>query len=149
MPEGISADLRGIGLELKLVDKRFASAVRKEIRTAVTNAGAEIVQKIRDESSWSTRIPGATTIRPNFSIRSAGVRIVTSRATAPHARPLEMGNQGGSEQADTFTHPTPHGGEATQAKRPFFFKSVEALTPETEAKVRLAVDLAVRAAGFR
>jgi len=146
MGDRIEVKMQGIVQELKLVDKKFASAVRKEIRRAVTDAGTDIVGKVRAEASWSKRIPAATTIRPNFTAKSAGVRIVTNRRKAPHARPLE-GVGGGR----TFTHPLFGNKDdlINQPVRPFFFKAIEKATPATERKFDAAINEALRTAGFR
>lgn len=140
--------MRDLVAEMRLVDKKFASAVRKEIRAAITEAGAEIVAKVRASASWSSRIPGAVSLRPNFTARSAGVRIVVNRRKAPHAGIYELGNKGASDAA-TFTHPVFGKGEAVQATRPFFFTSIERQTPDTERRVLAAIDQACRDAGFR
>lgn len=139
----VGVDLAGINLELKSCSKKYASAVRKQIRAAVTEAGADIVAQVRREASWSTRIPAATTIRPNFTARSAGIRIVTNRRKAPHARPLEFGNKDGNP--DVLENGT--GGK--MPTRPFFFKAIEKTDKATEQKFLDAIDKACREAGFR
>lgn len=148
MADGVSIEMKGIVEELKLVDKKFASAVRKQIRAAITEAGADIVAIVRVSASWSNRIPAATTMRANFTVKSAGVRIVTNRNRAPHARALEFGNHGGGG-GTTFTHPVFGKGTTTQPMRPYFFKSIEKRTPAVERKFLSAIDEATRAAGFR
>ena len=143
MTSAIRAEMSGIAGELKSCSKKYASALRKEIRAAVQEAGADILAKAKAEASWSSRIPDATYIRPNFTSRSAGVRLVVNRRKAPHARPLEFGNKDGDP--DILTNGT--GGK--MATHPFFFKSVDALDAQTKQKFLDAIDKACRDAGFR
>lgn len=155
--DGVNASMRDIVAQLKDTEKKFASAVRKQIRAGVTAAGADIVEAVRSEASWSGRIPAATTIRPNFTARSAGVRVSVNRRKAPHARTLEFGNYDASPGAATFKHPV-FGRRrllgrlyvtAKQNKRPFFFKATQKQTPAMEQQFLDAIDTAVRAAGFK
>jgi len=143
MTSAIRAEMSGIAGELKSCSKKYASAVRKEIRAAVQEAGADLVGKVRAEASWSSRIPAATTIRPNFSSRRAGITIVTNRRKAPHARPYEMGNHAGG--GDTFVNGT--GGRVHV--RPFFFRAIDRADKATEKRFLDAIDKACRDAGFR
>lgn len=143
MAGAIEADMRGIGEDLKVCSKKYASALRKEIRAAVNEAGADILAKARAEASWSSRIPDAMYIRPNFTARSAGIRLVVNRRKAPHARPLEFGNKDGNP--DVLENGT--GGK--MPTHPFFFKSVDALDGATKQKFLDAIDKACRDAGFR
>ena len=137
----VGVELAGINAELKSCSKKYASAVRKQIRAAVTEAGADIVAQVRREASWSTRIPAATTIRPNFTAKSAGIRIVTNRRKAPHARPYEMGNVSPTELVN--------GTGGRMATRPFFFTAIEKTDKATEQRFLDAIDAACREAGFR
>lgn len=143
--------MRRLVLEMQMVDKKFAAGLRREIRAAVSEIGEDVLVKIRNASSWSrgkkhgTSIPDATTLRPNFSVRSAGVRIVTSRTKAPGAALFELGNKGGGEGPGTFTN----GKGGSIGKRPFFYSSARAVEPAAEARLLLAMDVICREAGFR
>lgn len=130
-----------------MVSKTFASSLRKELRAAVTELGADHVARVKSAatSEGLHRAADAVYIRPNFSLKSAGVRIVVSRAKAPYARPMEMGNQGGSESETTFRN----GKGGVQAKRPFFFGTLKKLEPMDEAAFVTAADIICREAGFR
>lgn len=158
MPASLEVDMRRLVAEMQMVDKRFAASLRREIRAAVTEIGEDVLVKIRNASSWSTgssrasqkrggvSIPAATTLRPNFSVRSAGVRIVTNRSQAPHAGPFDLGNNDDNDEGEgTFTNG--RGGHVT--KRPFFYKSARAVEPSAEARILLAIDVICREAGFR
>lgn len=158
MAASLEIDMRRLVLEMQMVEKTFAASLRREIRAAVTEIGEDVLVKIRNASSWSTgsskasqkrggtSIPNATTLRPNFSVRSAGVRIVTNRRLAPHAGPFDLGNHSdGSEDAGTFTN----GRNGHVEKRPFFYKSARAVEPAAEARILLAIDVICREARFR
>ena len=160
MAAGFTSDaLRQLGQELKEVDKKFASQIRKAVRTAVTEAGADIVAEARQEASFSRRIPGAIYVRPNFSVRSAGIRIVVNRREAPHARVLEFGNYDAPPTRPFFYHPVfGHkkgirvgnvAGIAKQNKHEFFFKAIKKKDAATEKRFLDAIDAACREVGFR
>lgn len=149
MTASLEVDMRRLRLELQMVDKRFAAAMRREIRAAVAEVGQLDLERIRSNSHWSTgkkhgtSIADATTLRPSFTIRSAGVRISTSRKAAPHARPFEMGSAAGDKSA--FVN-----GKGGQVKtKPFFFTSIEQMDPDTQARIRAAIDIVCVEAGFR
>jgi hypothetical protein len=173
----VGVDLRGIGIELQLVDKRFATAVRANVRAAVVEAGDPLLSRVRDAASWSTRIPGATRMATSFGVTRSGVTIRTSATQAPHARPLEMGNTNSYDDGEVnrrvaaghavsrraamsqlrsegsagrgLRHPVYGRGWSVMAARPYFFASTEAMTPEIEATFAAAISKAVREAGFR
>lgn len=144
--------MRRLVLELQMVDKKFAASIRREIRAACDVIGESALVKIRNATSWSTgakhgtSIGDATTLRPNFSVRSAGVRIVTSRAKAPHASIFDLGNHSdGSEGEGTFTN----GKGGAVEKRPFFYRTLKDLDPEVETELLKAVEVITHEAGFR
>lgn len=146
MVASIQVDMTRLVYELRMVDKRWAASIRREIRAACEEIGQSALVKIRNASAWSTgakhgtSIADATTLRPNFTLRSAGVRIVTNRRKAPHARPFE-GVGGNSEFVNG------RGGKI--GTRPFFFKSVKELDRDVETELLKAVDIITREAGFR
>jgi len=94
---GMSTNLDAINMQLKGVDRKFGAAVKKRLRAAVAESGLELVGAIKSEASWSSRIPGATSISTAFGATKASIRIRTDKKKAPHARGLEMGN------ADSFS----------------------------------------------
>ena len=93
---GVYTSLDFINQQLKDVDKKFAAGVKRRIRAAVAESGTELVAEMKSEASWSSRIPGATSLAPTFGAKTASIRIRTDRKKAPHARGLEFGN------ADSF-----------------------------------------------
>ena len=69
MPGDLHIDMEELGRELKHLGKA-ANGIKRELRKAVAEAGAEVISAIRAEASWSTRIPGATTLAPSFGARA-------------------------------------------------------------------------------
>jgi hypothetical protein len=105
----VSVDLTQLSRELKETDKKFAAAVRRNIRTAVSAAGAGVLAEVKSAASWSSRIPAATRVAVVFSTKKAGATIKTDHRAAPHARPYEMGNKN-TFSADVINQ---HGGFKT------------------------------------
>lgn len=91
--DGVHIDLGELGQELKSLDREFATAIRKQVRTAVSEAGAAVLGQARSNASWSSRIPAATKLTTSYSAKRAGITIRTSKTRAPHARPFEFGNK--------------------------------------------------------
>lgn len=89
---GIGADLTAFTASLRDTDKKFAAAMKKRMREAVSEAGAGLVSAIRSEASWSHRIPAATSIAATFGAKKSSIRIKVDKNKAPHARGLEFGN---------------------------------------------------------
>jgi hypothetical protein len=152
MVASLQVDMTRLVLEMRMVDKKFAASLRREIRAACLELGDDVLRKMKSATGWSTgkkhgtSIPDATTLRPNFSLRSAGVRIVTNRSKAPHAGPFDLGNHGdGKEGEGTFTN----GHHGAIQKRPFFYKSAREIEPQAEARILAAMDIICREAGFR
>ena len=148
-------ELIELGRYLRHEDKKFAAALRKELRDGVREAGQKVLDAVKERASWSTRIPAATTMSVSLAAKSAGVVIRTSAKRAPHARPLDQGSQGGGGTVDR--HPVFGRGDQTrdewtwveQPTRPFFSAAAEASTPEIEARMRRVMDDVARKAGFR
>ncbi len=85
--------LTDLSKDLKGVDKKFASAVRKNLRAGVQTGGTKVLTEVRRRASWSTRIPNATSLSVRYSLRGASVLIRVNHNKAPHARGLELGNK--------------------------------------------------------
>jgi hypothetical protein len=96
-------------------------AIRREFRPIVKKAAAPTLTRMKSNASWSTRIPGAITMRAANT--TAGVQFRTDAGRAPHARPIEHDGEPG-----TFRHPVYGNREVwrPQAARPFFYRAVEA-----------------------
>jgi hypothetical protein len=85
--------LTDLSTQLKAVDRAFANGIRKNLRAGVADAGAQVVGRIKTESSWSSRIPQAVTLSIRYRVNGASVRVQVDKRKAPHARPLEVGNK--------------------------------------------------------
>ena len=96
----VHVDLRSVSSQLRGTDRKFATAVRKEIRTALSAAGSDLVSRVRDAASWSTRIPGATSVKTSFSATRGRAEIAVDAKRAPHARALELGNKNTFDEAE-------------------------------------------------
>jgi hypothetical protein len=94
-------------------------ALRKAAGPHMRAAGRSVLEQMRSNASWSTRIPGA--ISMTASSTAIGVRFRTNAGRAPHARPYE-GLSGSPFRAPLFgdrEHWYPHDA------RPFFYRAVE------------------------
>lgn len=96
--------------------------LRKELRPALRKAAHPVLEEMRRNASWSSRIPSATKISTSLSGSRAGVSLRTNAARAPHARPYEHGGSAGN-----FRHPVFGDKErwVAQRARPYFFRSVD------------------------
>jgi hypothetical protein len=89
----VHVDLNKFSSQVKGTDKKFAAALKREVRAALTQSGAEMLADVRGRASWSSRIGSATSIKTTFSEKRAKVVIVVNARQAPHARGLELGNK--------------------------------------------------------
>ena len=154
MAEDLHIDMEELAREIRLVDKKFATAVRSNLRKAVTEAGAEITAAIKAQASWSKRIPGATSLAMSFGAQKVSVRVKTNAKQAPHARPLEFGTAGnpGVNRHPVFVkkgQPVAKGRWVNQPTREFFFSAAKAMTPVVERKIQTAIDTIAIDAGFK
>lgn len=78
---------------LRTTDRKFASAVRANLRRGIKQAGDGVLSTVKSNASWSSRIPAATTLSIRYSIYAASVKVQVDHKRAPHARPLELGNK--------------------------------------------------------
>ena len=110
-------------------------AVQRELRPALQKATQPTLQRIRQNGSWSMRIPDAVRISTSFG-KTPGVTLRVDAGKAPGARPIEHDGQPG-----TFRRPVYARGDRNtwtwrpQAARPFFYRAVE----ETADQVRDAL----------
>jgi hypothetical protein len=132
-----TTDAQRLSSDLRTAAGRLPDALRRGVRAAAEPVAAGI----RAEAAWSTRIPGAVSVRVEGN---AAVVSIDSRI-APEAGPLN--NRG---QAGTFTHPV-YGNDWTveQQARPFLVEG--ALRGQAEADRRVAAMLTQweRNAGFK
>jgi hypothetical protein len=108
---GLSADLSKLTSELKGTDKKFSAAIRKRTRDALAAAGSSMLGDMRSRASWSSRIPGAASVKTTFSATKSKVTVQVDAKKAPHARGLELGN------ADSFSEHVLSSGAGDYKKR--------------------------------
>jgi hypothetical protein len=121
--------------------RAFPRELRPELRREIKRASDVLVGDIRSNASWSSRIPSATKVKVGFGARSSGVQIHVDAGAAPHARPLEFGNNGGFNRHPVFGGPA----WVNQPVRPFFMPAVRS----NERQVIDAVGAAIAAAFAR
>lgn len=137
---------------------------RRQLSRRLTKLGQPMVADARSRASWSTRIPGAITVRPATSAASSrvGVALRVSAAKAPHARPYEglgsaaaagtayegWGMFGGG--AGGFRHPVfGHRDRwAWQDARPYAWPAVNAAASNARDEILAAYEDAARECGF-
>lgn len=113
--------------------------IQRELRPAIKKAGDVVAAQAKSNASWSSRIPGAISVRASFGARVAGATVVVSAGAAPHARPYEGSGGGG-----TYRHPV-YGGPAwvTAPTRPFLMPAGRAKEAAAAALVQQAVQRAL------
>jgi hypothetical protein len=135
-----SRDLQKLFFELKAMEGNL----QVELRRGIREAARPMVESVKRNAAWSTRIPDAVKAKPSFTVKRASVTIQVDARTAPEARPIEHGGETG-----TFRHPVYGSREnwADQPARPFFYPSVER-TVESEIAMRAVMARVAAKAGF-
>jgi hypothetical protein len=127
-----SQDLQKLFFELKAME----GSLQVELRRGIREAAVPMVQAVKANAGWSSRIPAAVTAKPSFTAKRASVTIQVNAGKAPEARPLEHGGAGGE-----FRHPV-YGNRANwvpQPARPFFYS---ALSRSVEAEIAMRAVMA-------
>jgi len=129
---------------------RIPDELTKTLRPALLRVGETVRADAASRASWSTRIPGAMSVRPSVTARGgASVTIRVSAAKAPHARPFENAGQPGS-----FRHPVHADGPRSswtwvaQDAHPFLFPAARAHREQTVKAIGDAAEDAARRHGF-
>lgn len=135
-----SNDLRKLFFELKAMEGNLQVELRRGIREAAT----PMARAVQANSAWSSRIPGAVSVKPSFTAKRASVRIVVDAGKAPEGRVLEHGGVAG-----TFKHPVwGHRDRwVAQPAKPFFYHSLER-SGEAEIAMRAVMTRVAAKAGF-
>lgn len=119
--------------------------LRKELRPAIKKGATPILDQMRSNASWSTRIPRATKISTSLAGSNPGVSIVVNARQAPHARVYEHGGSSGNFRAPLF-------GDRNRwfahRARPFFYKAVDQKGDEVVKAVADAIDTVAKRHGF-
>lgn len=125
---------------------RMGPAGRRNLKTRMEALGQPVAAEARRRAAWSSRIPGAISVRPVVTGTSAGIQVRAAAADAPHARPFE--GLGGAGQ---FRHPVYGNREnwVSQATRPYLQPAVKANEGRAAEACAAAIEDAAREAGFR
>lgn len=133
------------GLRILVRDLQgMAPDIRAGLRLAFRAAGQTGLTQAKANASWSSRIPGAITVRTSTTANSAGVYLRVNSDAAPHARPYE-----GIANASRgyFRHPVFGDRETWVAEKTRPFLAPASTSARAVAKDR--VDHAVRTAAAR
>jgi len=130
---------------------RFGPAGRRNVRERFDAAGQPLLSDAKSRASWSTRIPGAITVRAftNQGRGSLGLQLRADVGVAPHARAYEGLTRGGS--AAQFRHPVYGHLDrwVPEPTRPYLSPAVEAAGERLPDELLAAFEDAARELGFR
>jgi hypothetical protein len=137
-----SADFRDAFLQLKSAGGNFPIELRRGVNACV----APLVNGVREEASWSSRIPDAVRAKTSFAAKKAGVSVIVDAREAPEARPLNHSDQGG-----TFRHPVFGNRDVwrAQAAHPFFAAGIAKAGVQVQTAISNVITTIQREAGFR
>jgi hypothetical protein len=110
-----------------------------ELRVELPVIGEKFMARSQENSSWSSRIPGAQYVKVGLG-SSGGVTVGVDQTIAPHARPYEGLSSGGSR--GFFKHPVyddPDIAWVTESTRPFMAPAAEATRPEMNADIEALI----------
>lgn len=119
---------------------------RRKLRTDIRRIARPVLDQVKSNASWSSRIPAASRIKVGYGKKGAGATVVTSARRAPHARPYEHGGVAG-----IFRHPV-YGNRKNwvpQQARPFFFRAVWEAAPQVEEGFRNLIDQVAHENGWK
>ena len=119
--------------------------IRTGLRTGLRAAGTTGVTQAKANASWSSRIPGAITMRTSTTARTAGVFLRVNSANVPHARPYEDITGRGFFRHPVFGTDT----WVSEGSRPFLAPASASAREVAKAGADKAVRVAAARAGFR
>ena len=135
-----STDLQKLFFELKAMEGNLQVELRRGIRAAAT----PMARAVQANSSWSSRIPGAVSVKPSFTAKRASVRIVVDASKAPEGRVLEHNGESGDFKHPVWGH---RDRWVAQPAKPFFYSSLER-SVEAEIAMRAVMARVATKAGF-
>lgn len=125
---------------------------KKLLRTRIRESAKKPLAKAKQNASWSTRIPRATSLSIQLTARRTGVTLRTRKAKAPHGRPYEHRGKKG-----TFRHPV--FGQSLEPRstwtwvnaraRPFLWPAAEPWRKNIDKEIGKAVDEVKRLHKFK
>lgn len=145
---GVSVARTADGVSLLVRDlQRIPTDLRKELRPRLRTAGEQVMASAKASASWSSRIPGALSLRVSFAGDRAGVYIEANAKRAPHARVYE------GLMADPFRHPVFQNKRrdaawVEQAARPFLLPAARGGYEAVVDAVGDAIDTVLAQHGF-
>lgn len=139
--ESGTQDLRDLVSDLG----KLPAEMRKEMRPALKASANAPLMAARRNASWSSRIPGATTITTSFTKRAAGVGLKVNKNKAKQARAYENMGKPGQFRTKVF------GNDAwvSRTARPFLWPAAEPWLETVDKTVGEVVDTAAHKYGFR
>jgi hypothetical protein len=121
--------------------------LRRQMTRTIRKAGGPIVSRAKANASWSSRIPGAISLRTRYTGNRPGISIRVSARKAPHARAYEgLTGNGQSFQHPVFGH---RDRWVTQSTRPFLFPAAQAEGQRVVDGIAQAIDVSARLHGWR
>lgn len=119
--------------------------IRRELRPGLRTAGSAAKDNVGRHASWSSRIPGAVSVKVLTGKKDPGIFLRVSAARAPHARPFEGMSGNGSFRHPVFGTNT----WVSQSTRPFLRLGAQESIKDVISAADQAVIAAARRAGFR
>lgn len=129
---------------------KMGPATRRELRSTFDRVASPLLADARRRAGWSSRIPGAISVRPitDMGRGRVGVELRVDTDAAPHARPFEdLSAQG---NAGYFRHPVFGNLDAWvyQTPRPYIGPAVDAHLNDAQDAIGKALDKALTSAGW-
>lgn len=123
---------------------KFPKDLTRKLRPALRQSGEEPLARIKKDSAWSSRIPGATRLSVTFTSRFTGVSIVTDKKKAPNARPYEHGGSPGQFRHRVFGRNV----WVYEPARPFMSPAAKEWFDGMDEKIGKVIDEVIRPYGF-
>lgn len=125
--------------------KAAEGTIQVELRRGIKAAAQPVVDAVKEDASFSSRIPGAVKLKSSFAAKGASVAVVVDGAAAPEAKAINHGGRGG-----TFRHPVFGNRDVwvDQAAVPFMATGPRRAQPQADAAMLEAMDRIARSLGF-
>jgi hypothetical protein len=125
--------------------KAAEGKIQVELRRGIKTAAKPIVDGVKAEASFSSRIPGAVKVKAGFASKGATVTVIADPKAAPEAAPLNNGDRGGN-----FRHPVYGNREnwVSQPAHPFFVTGAKHGAPAAEQAMLKVMDDIAHQLGF-
>jgi hypothetical protein len=137
-------------VDAKELSALFAAAkaaegqIQVELRRGIKAAAKPVVDAIKADAGFSSRIPASIKAKASFAKKGASVLIVADAKKAPEAGPLNNKGKGGSFKHPVFGTDT----WVQQAARPFFQTGALRGAPAADKAMLTVMDDIARKLGF-